>query len=256
MNPLLNWGEYITSQLAYPRSIVWVGNKLFNGQNIQLGEGATIARHCRLRGDITLGPGANLDAHCTLFGDVTLGPNVDLGEDCRLTGNIEIGKQTNQDGNFEVIGDVTIGKYCALARRVLFQQRDHKMTKPGVQMDFYRNVLESKLEHTNKGQIIVGNDVWIGTRAIILSGVSIGDGAVIGAGSIVTKDVEPYVVVAGVPAERVNWRFNAEIREKLLEIEWWNAPESVLREHAKFFDRELVSSDDIPKQLYKNPYKT
>lgn len=249
MNPLLNWGEYITSQLAYPRSIVWVGNKLFNGQNIQLGEGATIARHCRLRGDITLGPGANLDAHCTLFGDVTLGPNVDLGEDCRLTGNIEIGKQTNQDGDFEVIGDVTIGKYCALARQILFQQRDHEMSKPGIQMGFYNDILESDLEHITKGSISVGNDVWIGTRAIILSGVTIGDGAVIGAGSIVTKDVEPYAVVAGVPAERVKWRFDEDIREKLLEIEWWNAPEPILRENVEFFDTELKSVDDIPDRL-------
>ena len=70
-------------------------------------------------------------------------------------------------------------------------------------------------------QTIIGNDVWIGCNTIVLSGVTIGDGAIIGAGSIVTKDVPPFAVVIGAPAKIVKYRFEKNIIEKLMEIKWW-----------------------------------
>jgi acetyltransferase-like isoleucine patch superfamily enzyme len=73
-----------------------------------------------------------------------------------------------------------------------------------------------------KGDVIIGNDVWIGTEAFVLSGNTIGDGAVIGARAVVTKDVEPYAVVAGNPARMVKKRFDEETIERLLRIQWWN----------------------------------
>jgi acetyltransferase-like isoleucine patch superfamily enzyme len=73
-----------------------------------------------------------------------------------------------------------------------------------------------------KGSVTIGNDVWIGWRAIITSGVSIGDGAVVGAGAVVTKDVEPYAIVAGNPAAMKRRRFNDETCEALLRIAWWD----------------------------------
>ena len=74
----------------------------------------------------------------------------------------------------------------------------------------------------NKKVFVISNDVWIGANAIILRGVKIGDGAVIRAGAIVTKDVRPYSIVGGVPAQLIKWRFPREIREKLLKIKWWD----------------------------------
>ncbi len=73
-----------------------------------------------------------------------------------------------------------------------------------------------------KGSVTIGNDVWIGTKAFILSGVTIGDGAVIGANSLVATDVEPYTIVAGNPAKVIRKRFNQETIDKLLKIKWWN----------------------------------
>jgi acetyltransferase-like isoleucine patch superfamily enzyme len=73
-----------------------------------------------------------------------------------------------------------------------------------------------------KGDVIIGNDVWIGRKTLILSGVTIGDGAIVGARSVVTKDVAPYSIVAGNPAKLIRKRFDEKTIEKLLEIKWWN----------------------------------
>jgi virginiamycin A acetyltransferase len=76
----------------------------------------------------------------------------------------------------------------------------------------------------NKGDIVIGSDVWIGYEAVILSGVRIGDGAVVGARAVVTKDVPPYTVVGGVPAKEIRKRFDNDTVEKLLRLRWWDWP--------------------------------
>ena len=75
-----------------------------------------------------------------------------------------------------------------------------------------------------KGEIIIGNDVWIGYEAVIMSGVTIGDGAIIGARSVVTKDIPPYTIVGGVPARQIRRRFSEETIAALLELKWWDWP--------------------------------
>ena len=83
----------------------------------------------------------------------------------------------------------------------------------------------------NKGNIVVGNDVWIGYEAVILAGVTIGDGAIIGTRAVVTKDVPPYTIVGGVPAKPIRRRFPEETAEKLLELQWWNWSRERIAEH-------------------------
>ncbi len=78
---------------------------------------------------------------------------------------------------------------------------------------------------------MIGNDVWIGYEAVILAGVTIGDGAVIGSRAVVTKDVEPYTVVGGVPARAIRKRFPDEVIADLLEVKWWNWPKERIAEH-------------------------
>ncbi len=77
----------------------------------------------------------------------------------------------------------------------------------------------------NKGDIVVGNDVWIGYEAVILAGVTIGDGAIIGARAVVTRDVPPYTIVGGVPAKPIRKRFDEDTIARLLELRWWDWPE-------------------------------
>ena len=81
-----------------------------------------------------------------------------------------------------------------------------------------------------KGPVIIGNDVWIGRDALILSGVTIGDGAVIGARSVVSKDVPPYAIVAGNPARFIRKRFDDATIERLLELKWWDWPDETIKE--------------------------
>ena len=85
---------------------------------------------------------------------------------------------------------------------------------------------------TCKGDIHVGNDVWIGATSTIMSGITIGDGAIIGAGSMVTKDVPPFAIVAGNPSKIVKYRFTEEQIEKLLQISWWDWEEDKIKDNA------------------------
>ncbi len=85
----------------------------------------------------------------------------------------------------------------------------------------WENAMEGK-SYPQKGDINIGNDVWIGYNATIMAGVNIGDGAIIAANSIVTKDVEPYTIVGGNPAKKIRKRFSEDIIAKLLKLKWWN----------------------------------
>ncbi|KAA0690874.1 antibiotic acetyltransferase [Halopseudomonas laoshanensis] len=111
----------------------------------------------------------------------------------------------------------------------------HPMEWVGMSPVFYsgRDSVKSKFsEHPLElvPKATIGNDVWIGRSAIILSGVSVGDGAVVGAGSIVTKNVPPYAVVAGNPAKIIRYRFEERIIRELMSIKWWEFTEPHLKE--------------------------
>lgn len=113
-----------------------------------------------------------------------------------------------------------IGKYCSIARDVGIGVGNHPIDFVYTTPLFYKKerklVKKSTYDYTNNDdKVIIGNDVWIGTKAIILNGVKIGDGAIIGAGAVVTKDVEPYAIVAGVPAKTIKYRFNNDLINKL-----------------------------------------
>lgn len=98
----------------------------------------------------------------------------------------------------------------------------------------------------HKGDVVIGNDVWIGYDALILSGVKIGDGAVIAARSLVTKDVEPFSIVGGIPAKHLRFRFSADLIKSLSEIAWWNwSEEEVSRA------RHLIQSPNIEEFIQK-----
>lgn len=96
----------------------------------------------------------------------------------------------------------------------------------------------------NKGDIVIGNDVWIGYDAIIMSGVKIGDGVIIGTRAIVTNDVPPYTIVGGIPAKVIKKRFGDDIILKLLKIKWWDWPYEKIKANIKY-----IQSGDIDKLM-------
>lgn len=127
---------------------------------------------------------------------------------------------------------LVIGKFCSIAcgAKFLFTSANHTMRALSTYPFplFFEEWGLDKADVTqawdNKGDIVVGNDVWIGYEAVILAGVTIGDGAIIGARAVVTKDVAPYTIVGSVPAKLIRRRFSDEIIAQLESMQWWNWP--------------------------------
>lgn len=135
-----------------------------------------------------------------------------------------------------------IGRFCSIADNVKIGLPNHPMTWVSTSCAFYfgRDSIPkdlAQLEYDSFPQkTIIGNDVWIGTGAIVKQGLTIGDGAVIGMGAIVTKDVPAYAVVAGAPAKVLKYRFSQETRDEMIKIKWWNMEPSELKEKSSLFD--------------------
>lgn len=91
----------------------------------------------------------------------------------------------------------------------------------------------------------IGNDVWIGAKSIIMDGVTIGDGAIVAAGSVVTRDVPPYSIVGGAPAKMIRYRYSQEIIDRLEEIKWWNLPDEEIGKRIDFWHIENLTLEDI-----------
>ena len=133
--------------------------------------------------------------------------------------------------HYPVNGDkLKIGKFCSIAcgAKFIFTSANHKMASlstypfPIFFAEWGLDAKNIRDAWDNKGDIVVGSDVWIGYEAEKLSGVHIGDGAIIGARAVVTKDVAPYTIVGGVPAKPIRRRFDDETIEKLESLRWWD----------------------------------
>lgn len=149
-------------------------------------------------------------------------------------------------GSASVIMNSIIGKFCSLSWGITIGPANHDYeyltTHDFLYNDFYgiKSKSEKPVYNRFEKQTIIGNDVWIGTNVTILNGVKIGDGAVIGANTIVTKDVPPYSIVVGNPGKIVKFRFDEKHIEELLRLKWWELPKDKLM---KTFD--LFKSKDI-----------
>ncbi len=122
---------------------------------------------------------------------------------------------------------LTVGKFCSIASGATFMLGGEH--DPGLCTTYPFNMFFNEYSDIDshprlKGNIVVGNDVWFGSDCKIMSGVTIGDGACIAANAVVTKDVSPYTIVGGVPAQVIRKRFPDEIIEKFMEIKWWDWP--------------------------------
>ena len=171
-------------------------------------------------------------------------------EGARVSSRAQIGRQAMVRKGSDVWSDVTlgdysyisgpgayvesarIGKFCSIARRAVIGPADHDLSgvtaHPFAQSPAYGGLARTVKAHPQKPPPVIGNNVWIGMNAMVMRGVTIGDGAVVAANSVVTRDVAAYSVVGGVPARVIKSRVSPDIAEALLRIRWWDWPDSRL----------------------------
>lgn len=185
-------------------------------QGVQFGHRARLRGQCRFEGENSVASDVSMRS-CSLGRGSCIGPG----------------------GAYKF---AEIGRFCSFGPDVLIGLSIHPMDRISTSPAFYAighqacslsyATDESVIEHK---PVQIGNDVWVGSRAVVLAGVTVGDGAVIAAGAVVTKDVEPYAVVGGVPAKCIKMRFSAEQVKQLQDLSWWNWPDEKLRERGDTF---------------------
>lgn len=178
--------------------------------------------------------GSSIGTCCEILADTSL-HTVELGDYSYL-------------GQRCIVGDAAIGKFCAIAAEVRIGAPNHPMDRPSMHRftycpeyydaDAVRD--HSFFDARKSDRVVIGNDVWIGHGVIVLPGVSVGDGAVLAAGAVVTRDVQPYTIVGGVPAKFLRERFTREIAAKLAAIGWWDWPfETIMDRLADFQSSDI-----------------
>lgn len=171
---------------------------------------------------------ARIGVHAIIRQGSEVGPDVVLGDYSYIS------------GPRSYVEAARIGKFCSIARQVVIGPGDHDLagvtTHPFRLSPDYGGLVETGTALEQKDPPVIGNDVWIGINAIVMRGVTIGDGAIVAANSVVTRDVPPYAIVGGVPAKFIRHRFPPEIVADLQKIRWWDWPESKLKQCIPDFD--------------------
>lgn len=157
-------------------------------------------------------------------------------------------------GLFAFVNNTSIGKYCSISMNFKAGMGMHPTNLASTSPIFYteKYALKNSLGFKRLAKvkeykkITIGNDVWIGADVIIMDGIKVGDGAIIAAKALVSKDVPSYAVVGGVPAKTIKYRFSEEIINKLTALKWWDWSEERIKKN-EFFFREDITTDLINK---------
>jgi acetyltransferase-like isoleucine patch superfamily enzyme len=213
--------------------------------------GATVGKKTKLI-NCTIKNGVIIYSNSTLK-NAFIGSNVSVYE-YSLLENVSI-ENCSFVASHTQIRDTAIGKYCSIGPRVTISLARHPAAEfVSTHPVFYSTrkqigITFSEENHFEEFEkVVVGNDVWIGANALIMGGISIGDGAIIGAGAIVTKDVPSYAIVGGIPAKIIRYRFDNETIEKLLGIKWWDWDLELIRKKYKMFHKIEMFLKDLRHQ--------
>lgn len=177
---------------------------------------------------------------------------VTVGRCCEILGDTAI--EYAELGDYSYLGpgcmvaDASIGKFCAIAAQVRIGAPNHPLDRPSQHRFTYCPEYYSADAERDHGffrerradRVVIGNDVWIGHAVIVMPGVTVGDGAVLAAGAVVTRDVAPYTIVGGVPGKQIRERFNRDIAARLAKIAWWDWPTETIFQRLPEFQ-----SDDV-----------
>lgn len=174
------------------------------------------------------------DTQTVYLKNVITGPNIEVGEYTIYNDFVHDPcdfEKNNVLYHYPINGDkLKIGKFCSIAcgAKFLFTSANHSMKSlAGYTFPIFFDEWDLDAKNIcdawdNKGDIVIGNDVWVGYETVIMSGVKIGDGAIIGTRAVVTKDVPPYTIVGGVPAKTIRKRFDDAVIDKLEALRWWD----------------------------------
>ena len=159
---------------------------------------------------------------------------------------VEIGTGTRINGRIVIKGGglVSLGNYCALGDGVRIISTNHSIHAAAVQLALQKKMTGSFQVMPEKQGVTIGHDVWIGDSAIILPGVNIGNGAVVGAGAVVTRSIEPYGVVAGNPARPIGRRFSEAVAQGLESLQWWHWNDQQFQEASFLFAQSFAGMED------------
>lgn len=153
--------------------------------------------------------------------------------------DVVLGDYSYISGPRSYVESARIGKFCSIARQVTIGPGDHDLTgvstHPFRLSPAYGGLVDTVVPLKQKAPPVIGNDVWIGMNAVIMRGVTVGDGAIVAANSVVTRDVPAFAVVGGVPAKVIRYRFSPEVIADLQQIRWWDWPESKLKQYIADF---------------------
>jgi len=182
--------------------------------------------------------------------------NSKLSKKCAILSNTRVYKSNISDytylGRNCYVHDTEIGKYCSIADYCSIGLVSHPFDWVSTSPVFLLGKNKLKTNFANKAFIdskrtIIENDVWIGMNVSIVAGVKIGNGAVIGAGAIVTKDVAPYSIIGGNPAKLIKYRFNEEVIDSLLKLKWWDESPETLSKAGKYIDDVDLFKEELKK---------
>lgn len=212
-----------------------------------------------------------LGENCTLLRDTdiessTLGKDVYVGEytkiqHCELGDNVRLERMNSliyskigrfcYTGHNTTIRVATLGSFNSLSWNISIGGNNHDMDKVTTHSFLVYpkwNMGGDSHWKSQEEPCVLQNDIWVGAGSMILRGVTIGNGAIIGGGSVVTKNVEPYTIVVGNPARAIKMRCNEKIAEKMLELEWWNFPKQVIKDNFELFHSTLT--EEVVDKLF------
>jgi len=163
---------------------------------------------------------------------------------CNFNGQVKVGYGTTFSIHNLIHGDIEIGKYCQFGPYASINTFNHPTTHITTYIN--QNLLDGQMSKYKTSKLTrLGNDIWIGKNAIILGGITLGNGVIVAAGSVVTKDVPDYHIVAGVPAKVIKKRFSNKVIDELNELKWWDKSENALQEMKQLFDKDLEGMKSI-----------
>lgn len=182
-----------------------------------------------------------------------------IGEGCKflgevvIWGNVTIGRYSSINGPatrlYSQLNGITVGNFCSISSNVVIQEYNHKydrLTSYFVNQNLFGTSIEQDID--SKGKISIEDDVWIGSNCVVLSGVTIGRGSIIGAGSTVVKDIPRYSIVVGNPAKVIKTRFSQEMIANLENMRWWEWDIEKIKQNKDLFnftEKELLHNREF-----------